>query len=153
MYSKQEASQLKQEFWTVFGQYMQPVLSAEGEKINWVNYKTGEKDIYFRMQADNQSASVVIEIRHKDALIQQLFFEQFISLRKIFNSLSEDEWTWSLHEKDEHGKMVSRIYKTLEPVNIYNKQDWPQLISFFKSRIIMLDQFWSEVKFSFELLH
>ncbi|MGN6618356.1 MAG: DUF4268 domain-containing protein, partial [Ilyomonas sp.] len=54
MYSKQEASQLRQEFWTVFGQYMLPVLSSEGMKISWTNYKTGEKNIYFRMNADNK---------------------------------------------------------------------------------------------------
>ena len=56
MYSRQEASILKQEFWTSFGLYMNPVLSSEGEKINWVNYKTGEKGIRFKMHADNRSA-------------------------------------------------------------------------------------------------
>jgi hypothetical protein len=43
MYSKDQASQLKQEFWTAFGQYMGPVLSAEGLRTNWINYKTGVK--------------------------------------------------------------------------------------------------------------
>ena len=32
MFSKQEASQLRKEFWTAFGQYMKPVLSADGGK-------------------------------------------------------------------------------------------------------------------------
>ncbi|MFA6248901.1 MAG: DUF4268 domain-containing protein, partial [Mucilaginibacter sp.] len=49
MYSKDQASQLKQAFWTAFGQYMGPVLSAEGLRTNWINYKTGVKHIYFRM--------------------------------------------------------------------------------------------------------
>jgi hypothetical protein len=40
MYPRNEAAQLKKEFWTVFGQYMAPVLSSEGEKISWGNYKT-----------------------------------------------------------------------------------------------------------------
>ena len=57
MYSKSEASQLKQEFWTSFGQYMSPVLSAEGEKLNWINYKTGEKDIFFKMKANNKKST------------------------------------------------------------------------------------------------
>jgi hypothetical protein len=153
MYSKSQASQLKQEFWTIFGQYMQPVLSAEGEKINWVNYKTGEKDIYFKMHADSRSASIAIEIRHKDSLVQQLFFEHFISLEKIFIANAGEAWTWSLHEQDEHGNVVSRISSNLEPVNIFNKQDWPQLISFFKTGMISLDKFWSEVKYGFENLH
>jgi len=40
MFKRQEASRLREEFWTTFGRYMRPVLSTEGIKINWINYKT-----------------------------------------------------------------------------------------------------------------
>ena len=55
MFSKQHASQLRKEFWTVFGQYMSPINSYEGEKINWINYKTGVKGLQFKMHADLQN--------------------------------------------------------------------------------------------------
>src|SRR6478609_11755981 len=51
MYSKKEAGELKQEFWTKFGQYMNPIPSSDYEQVNWINYKTGEKDIFIRMHA------------------------------------------------------------------------------------------------------
>lgn len=153
MYSRQEASILTQEFWTVFGQYMSPVVSAEGQKINWINYKTGEKDVFFRMQATGKTASVTIEIRHKDPVIRQLFFEQFLSYKSLFNSIMEEEWTWNLQDQDENGKLLSRVYISITPANILKKEDWPLMISFFKSRITRLDQFWAEVKYGFELLH
>ena len=86
MYSRQEASQLRKEFWTAFGQYMQPILSAEGEKVNWINYKTGEKHIYFRMQVDNKKAFIGIELSHPDAGVQQLYFEQFLELKRFLIS-------------------------------------------------------------------
>jgi hypothetical protein len=35
-------------------------------------------------------------------------------------------------------------------VSILQKNDWPALISFFKTRIIALDEFWSSVKYDFE---
>jgi hypothetical protein len=152
MYSRQQASQLRQEFWTSFGQYMSPVLSAEGEKINWTNYKTGEKDIYFKMHADNKTASIAIELTHKDAGIQQLYFEQFEELKKILESTLEEGWTWQLHTHNGNGKLLSRIYTELDGVSIFKKEDWPLLISFFKPRIIALDEFWSSVKFGFEAL-
>jgi hypothetical protein len=150
MYSRQEASRLRQEFWTSFGQYMAPVLSAEGEKINWINYKTGEKDIYFKMHADSKKASVGIELAHKDAGIQQLYFEQFAELKKILETALNEEWIWQLHTRDAHGKPISRIYTEQEGVNIFKKEDWPSLISFFKPRMIALDEFWSSVKYGFE---
>lgn len=152
MYTRQQASQLRQEFWTAFGQYMAPVLSAEGERLTWLNYKTGEKHIYFRMQADAKKASIAIEITHPDADIQQLYFEQLEQLKKILHHTLQEEWTWSLHTTDETGKTISRVYTEQEGVNIFKKEDWPALISFFKPRIIALDEFWSNVKYAFEAL-
>jgi hypothetical protein len=152
MYSKQEAAQLKQEFWTAFGQYMAPVLSAEGEKVNWINYKTGEKSIAFRMVADNSKAEIVIELSHKDKEIQQLYFEQFRELKKFLDATTGEEWQWQLHTTDDWGRTVSRIGTHLAGVSVFKKEDWPQLISFFKQRMIALDEFWSNVKYSFESL-
>ena len=131
MYSKQEASRLKDEFWTAFGMYMGPVLSAEGEKLNWVNYKTGEKNIAFRLQADNKKASVAIELTHKDPGIQQLYFDQFMQLKNLLRMSLQEDWTWTLHVHDDHGRIVSRIYTQKVGLSIFKKEDWPELISFF----------------------
>jgi hypothetical protein len=152
MYSRQEAAQLKKEFWTAFGQYMTPMLSAEGEKVPWVNYKTGEKNIFFRLHADNKKAVVAIELTHTDAGVQQLYFEQFLQFKKVLETATSEEWTWHLHTTDEYGKTISRIYTELQDVSIFRKQDWPRLISFFKPRIIALDAFWSNVKYAFEAM-
>jgi hypothetical protein len=152
MYSKQEAAQLKQEFWTTLGRYMTPVLSAEGGKINWINYKTGEKHVHFKMNAENKTASIAIELSHHDLGIQQLYFEQFQQLKTMLTASLNEEWEWRLHSTDETGRVTSKIYKELHPVNIFNKEDWPKLISFFKPRIIALDHFWSSGKYGFETL-
>lgn len=152
MYSKDEASQIRQAFWTTFGQYIAPQLSADGLKVNWVNYKTGIKHLYFKMDADKHSAVIEILITHPDAGIQELFFEQFAELKIILNGYLNEEWDWVLHDKDESGKTISRISKQLNGVSIYNRNDWPQLISFFKPRIIALDEFWSVGQYSFEAL-
>ena len=150
MYSKQEASQLRQEFWTAFGQYMNPVLSADGDKMNWVNYKTGEKNIAFRMHADNRHAMIAIELAHKDRDIQQLYFEQFQQLKNLLAESLGEDWNWQLHTTDEHGKIISRISFEMNGVSIFKKDDWPKLISFFKPRIIALDEFWSGARYTFE---
>lgn len=152
MYSKDESSQIRQAFWTTFGQYIAPQLSADGVKVNWINYKTGIKHLYFKMNADKRSAIIEILISHPHAGIQELFFEQFLELKALLNSYLNEEWEWALHDKDENGKTISRIYKKLDGVSIYNRADWPQLISFFKPRIIALDEFWSTAQYSFDAL-
>lgn len=152
MFSRQESAKIKKEFWTVFGQYMLPILSSDGEKVNWVNYRTGEKDIYFRLNADNKKATVAIELTHKDEEIRQIYFEQFMQFRNVLEQSVGEEWTWQLHAQDEHGKTFSRIFRDHENVNILKKEDWPELISFFKPRILALDEFWNHVKYGFETL-
>ena len=79
MFQKAEISEVKQAFWTSFGQYMKPVLSAEDRPVNWINYKTGFRHLYFRMDAFH-SARIGIDIAHPDQGIQQLYFDQFSAL-------------------------------------------------------------------------
>ncbi len=152
MFSKQEASQLRKEFWTAFGQYMKPIPSAEGEKVSWINYKTGEKDIFFRMETGSKSAFIAIDIAHPDLEIQQLYYEQFVELKGLLHASLNEEWTWQLHATDDYGKVVSKIFKELNGVSVFNREHWPSLISFFKPRIIALDEFWSSVRYGFEAL-
>ncbi|MBB6108055.1 protein of unknown function [Mucilaginibacter lappiensis] len=151
MYSKDEASQIRQAFWTAFGQYIAPQLSADGLRINWINYKTGIKHLNFKMQTGNREAYIAIEISHPDAGMQELMFEQFKELKTVFDTNLNEEWEWEPHTRDENNKLVSRIIKTLPSASIFNRNDWPALISFFKPRIIALDEFWSIAQYSFEL--
>jgi hypothetical protein len=152
MYTREQASQLKQAFWTAFGQYMAPVPSAEGIKVNWSNYKTGLKNVYFRMEADNKKATIAIELTHADMDIQEIFYEQFDELKNILHSYLNEEWEWALHTRDENERTVSKIYREISPVSIYNQDHWPALISFFKPRIMALDEFWSNAKYAFDAL-
>ncbi|MCW3116154.1 MAG: hypothetical protein JWM28_236, partial [Chitinophagaceae bacterium] len=69
MYSKQDASAVRKNFWTRFGQYMNPLPGADGQPVNWLNYKTGIKYLYFRMDAGHKQAAIAIEIRHPDAAV------------------------------------------------------------------------------------
>ncbi len=104
------------------------------------------------MYAEKDKAAIAIEIAHPDAGIQELFFDQFKQFKTILKSYLGEEWDWQLHTTGQYGKTVSRVVKEIEGVNVFNTNDWPQLISFFKPRVIALDEFWSDAKYSFEAL-
>ncbi len=150
MYRKEEKSKLQQEFWTAFGKYLAPVLSAEGEKINWINYKTGVKNIRFFTDADTKAARIGIKITHPDIELQTLFFEEFKKLKSQFQEFIGEEWFWNLHTTDENNHTISCIWIDLNNVNVLNREHWPNIISFLKPRIIALDGFWCNWKYSFE---
>ena len=150
MYSKEEASKIKQEFWTTIGRYISPIPSADGLKINWINYKTGIKSVSIKLEAERDQASIGFYISHVDTALQELFFLQFETYRTILHEQLQEEWDWVMHTSTIDGRVISKISKTLTPVNIYDKADWPMLIAFFKPRIIALDEFWSLAKYGFE---
>lgn len=152
MYSREEASRTRQEFWTAYGRYMNPVLSSEGLRTNWINYHTRVKDVYFRMRAGNRSASIFISIEHSDADVRDLYFEQFLELKVLLHDQLGEEWVWKRAATDEGGRPVARIEKEISDVSVFNKDDWADLISFFKPRIIALDAFWENARYSFEAL-
>lgn len=151
MYSREEAKKIKESFWTSFGQYMAPVPSADGEKVTWVNYKTGIRNLYFRMDASNKVAQIGIVIADSDAGIRALIFEQFQEYRTVLHAELGEEWIWDPEYYDEYGKATARIYTEIRGSSIFNQQDWPALISFFKPRIMALDSFWSTAQYGFEM--
>ncbi|GAB3428977.1 DUF4268 domain-containing protein [Niabella aquatica] len=151
MYTKAEASNIKREFWTTLGMYMKPVKNAEGNIINWVNYKTGIRHIYFRMDADNKAAAIAIELKHPAEKERLLVYEQLGSLKNHFNTRTGEDWEWQPVFYDDDGTRASRIFTVLEKVSVFNKENWPSIISFLKERMIKLDAFWNDVKFQFEM--
>lgn len=129
---------------------MKPVLSADGEEISWINYKTGNKHIGFKMDVDSRRAVLTVVIDHPDAEVRQVYYERFLQLKGLFyETLEEEDWTWRPNATDEHGKDISTINKELTGVNIFRNEDWPAIISFLKPRIIGLDAFWGLVKYQF----
>jgi hypothetical protein len=146
MYKKNEIVQLKKEFWTVFGQYMSPILSANGERINWINYKTGLKDIFFRMDATSTDASVGLELRHADSDRRDLIFKKLFLFRDTLQALDTQEWRWDVTKRDNFDQPYSAVSRIMKGVSVLDRNSWPAIISFLKPGIITLDAFWSEVK-------
>ena len=152
MFKREEAARIRQEFWTTFGRYMTPVPSAEGIKINWINYRTTVKDIHFRMDVNQKSAMIYIAIEHNDATLRGLYFQQFQELKTLLQAELEEEWDWESQAPTKDDKVINRICKGIYDVSVFNKDQWPELISFFKPRMIALDRFWENAKYSFETL-
>ncbi len=149
MYTREEASKVRAQFWTSFGQYMKPVPGSSGMPVNWINYKTGIKHIRFKMDADNKKAIIAIEIAHPKEEERINCYNQFLSLRKLMESTTGFAWEWNESLHTGH-KVISSISQQLEAVKVLNQADWPAIISFLKPRIIALDAFWELVKEGFE---
>ena len=80
-----------------------------------------------------------------------MIFEQFKEFKAVLEAELEEEWIWDELSYDENGKATARIYTEIKGVSVFKREDWPELISFFKPRIIALDSFWSSAQYGFDL--
>ena len=79
MFSKEEAAQLKKEFWTAFGKSF---------PRKWILYDTKIKDFSFKFSADNKKSEVSLDIEMKDELFRNAYYEKIWSLETIWKSIS-----------------------------------------------------------------
>lgn len=123
MYTKEQASKIRQKFWTSFGQYMKPVPGAGEEIVNWLNYKTGIKHIFFRMDVDNNHAYIAIELLHANEDERLQYYQQMIALKKIFEQTAGNGWQWNQTIQNKNGQTISSISRTNDNVNVLNEND------------------------------
>lgn len=152
MYGKEEAKQLKKEFWTSFGIYMKKYNHVYGRKINWVNYKTKIKDVYFRLNADKTKATFAIEIQHKDEGIRNLFFDQFEELKGVLNDSFENPLTWERETLNDFKIPVSKIGCVYAGINVFDKNTWRDAFHFMEKNIINAHEFWNDFNEIFKQL-
>lgn len=151
MYSKAEASKIRERFWTKFGKYMQPVPFSSGEKLNWINYKTGVKGIRFAMKAESKFASVEIQVTHPEEQIRLQALKQLSVIIPELETLTGYAW---LMDKQAYfdGKRIGLIHSEIENISIFRETDWPAFIQFFKSSVMAFDQLWPGQKDIIEMI-
>lgn len=144
MYSKEETKRLKRDFWTSFGLYMKKYNGILGKKINWVNYNTKIKDVYFRLNVTNQKASFSIEIQHKDLDIREIYYEQFLELKVVLESNFDQPLIWDSLTTNDFDLIVSKIGIEKHGVNIFDKDTWKESFIFLEKNIVAAHHFWED---------
>ena len=151
MYSRKELTRIREEFWTSFGRHLSLSFSATGEKVNWINYKTGHRHISFKMDAGQNRAIIGIQIRHPDRGERISLYRQLSDMRAVLETHTKENWEWQKETINEHGAVVSTITKSGPELNVLNRDQWVDIGAFLKPRIIALDAFWNEVKEIFDV--
>ena len=148
MFSRDEAKAWNERFYTLYGTYMrrhQP--QAEGAR-QWLNYRTGVKNIFFRVEAKSREALASIELQHPDEGVRQLFLAQFAEFKKALESHT-GPLIWEENYTLENGRTVSRIYQQQKGVSLYKEDDWHQIFPFFEKYLLGFDAFWADFREAF----
>jgi hypothetical protein len=121
MFSKEEAANLKKEFWIAFGKSF---------PRKWLLYDTKIKDFSFKFYADNKKAEVSLNIEMSDEVFRKAYFEKIQSLENLWKEeipeLISDE-----NFRLENGKIISKIWIEKTGVSLFNKNSWRDIFEFF----------------------
>lgn len=144
MYSKEASKQLRIDFWTAFGVYMRQHVPLVGHKQKWVNYHTGVKDVFFRLEADRNHVQVAISLEHPDPGMRALFYAQFEELQTYMAVETALEWTWSPDRILADGRRVAMIARRQEGWSLYRREDWGDMFRYLEEGITALDRLWAD---------
>ena len=135
MFSKEEALQIKKDFWIAF--------AAEYPR-KWILYNTKIKDFTFKFHVDNKKAQVLLDIEPKDENKRIIYYEKVESLKNI---LLEDYLEDAIFERNfylENGKVISRIWVEKTGISINNKNTWNEVFDFFNEKMDAFERFFYE---------
>ncbi|WP_295182370.1 DUF4268 domain-containing protein [uncultured Christiangramia sp.] len=135
MFSREEAKQIRQEFWTSFGKEF---------PHKWLLYNTKMKEIQLKFSFEHKVAQVSLDITDADELIRDYYFEKLLSLKTVLKDSYLPEIIFVKDYVLPEGKTVSRIYVEKEGVNIYNKKFWPEVKQFLAENMLKLEEFFDD---------
>jgi len=143
MLTKDERRELRTAFWGNLAKRMDETSSASGRKVNWLNYPTGIRGLFVRMEFDEAGVRFCIDMQQRDLGVRELLYEQFEEFKKMLETSLVDEVIWKKEHILADSKFVSsRIYTERSELKFINKDDWPEAWDFLQSQLIGFDEFW-----------
>ena len=146
MFSKEEAKQLREEFWVQFLTLSKKRRLRKELPGDWILNQTGVKALNLKFHVDREVAQVGIDLetRNMDKRIE--LYEKLESVKLILEKTLGEPMTWELDYIRENGKSVSRIYLQLEGVDIYESSTWPTAHEFMYKKMMKLEEFYREYR-------
>ena len=146
MYTKEEAKQLREEFWINFHRYSLPRKKGKSLPPKWVMDKTGINALSLRFSLEEKKAMVGIDIETRSMDKRLELYDKLETLKKLLHEAMGTEMVWELEYERENGKSVSRIYTFIEGVEIYDRGCWGDTYKFFYSNMVKLEGFFEEYR-------
>lgn len=135
MFNKEESKQIRQEFWTTFGQQY---------PRKWLLYNTKIKELVLKFTFTTKIAQVSIDIESKEELYKEYYYDKLWSLETLLKTQYLPNAILDPNYELAPGRFVSRVYVELEGVSIHDKRTWPRTFEFFYENMSQLELFFHE---------
>ena len=138
MFSKEESTSLRKEFWTCFGKSF---------PRKWILYNTKIKGLSFKFVANRKNAMICLDIENPDKMSNKILFEKILSLQTILKEEYLSEVIFDDSYRLENEKIIHRIYiNHKDKFSIYNKNTWNSCYNFYVEVMPKFELFFLEYK-------
>lgn len=146
MFSKEEEKELRVEFWNSFQDFTNKRRRKTGGSGKWILDKTGINSLNLRFHFDRKEAIVGIDLETKSLDKRIEFFEKLETVKKQINKALGEETKWELEYIRENKKAISRVYTSIDKVDVLDKETWNRVNMFFFDRMAALQDFFEEYR-------
>ncbi len=150
MYTKEEARQLKKEFWEGFGVYCSNIPALKRRKSKFMLYNTKMKGVELKFDATREGASVILEINHNDNVKRFELYEKFELYKSIMEKNFPEGLIWDFAFVRECGSEVCRIYTQKTGIDIHRRNQWMEFYEYLSSDMLKLEKAFRRVKEAIE---
>ena len=145
MYSKEEAKELRLEFWRKLENRTRKIPGQRGKVKKWIGDRTGIKGIDLRFDVGRKKIIVALEINIKHETKRLQVYEKLEATKKLFENEFGDELTWDFAYEKEHGEQVCRVYKEMDGDFMVPEQ-WPAIFKFLIDNMLGMEKAFLEVQ-------
>lgn len=142
MWSKEEAKELRVNFWNGFKRYC----SAHRIYRKWVLTGVKIKSTQLKFYADTEKALVMFQIDHKNDLRRYEVYECFQAYKKLMTQSCGEDLLWCEDYAGVGDRLVSAVYFELKGVNLYEQMDWEKIYAFFVEKMPLLEEVYWEYR-------
>ncbi len=145
MFSKEEAKELRLEFWHKLENRTRRLPGQRGKKRKWIGDKTEIKGLDLRFDVGREKAIVALEINHRSEEKRLEMYERLEAAKTIFEEAFGKPLIWDYLYEKPGGKQVCRVYVEMK-ADMYIKEQWPDISYFLIDNMMRMEKAFLEVK-------
>jgi len=145
MFSKEEAKELRLEFWQKLSNRTRRLPGQKGRKRLWIGDNTGINGLDLRFDVGREKIIVALEINKKKEEDRLALYEKLEAAKGLFEREFEGPLIWDFAYTKDNGRDVCRVYVE-QPGDMYVRETWPEIFTFMIDRMIRLEKAFLEVK-------
>jgi hypothetical protein len=142
MYTKEEAKNIKIQFWENFKQYTKEKIG----KKRWLLRNISIKYSQLKFDADRNHAIVGIQIDSKKDIKRHMIYDTVRAYKIVIEDICGEDLIWEKEYLTEDNRSISMVYYKLDNVNLFRKEDQKKIYDFFIEKMTLLELAYLEIK-------